>query len=76
MATVGEGETDVSEIPLFVRRFFEEFDPHIGYSHGKTVIEADASFRDWAAKSGHSRNVFGDCDGVRVYKCGSAGWPT
>jgi hypothetical protein len=62
VASVGKRMNNVRKVPLIVRLVFEEFDPHIGYGHGQTVIEANPPLRNGHAKKGHTRNVLGDGD--------------
>jgi hypothetical protein len=33
VSAVGEGKHNVANIPLIVRLFFEQLDPHVWYSH-------------------------------------------
>mmetsp|Transcript_53980 Transcript_53980/g.110172 ORF Transcript_53980/g.110172 Transcript_53980/m.110172 type:complete len:679 (+) Transcript_53980:411-2447(+) len=64
VAAVGEGVDDVAHVPLVVRAFLEQLDPHVGCCHRKPVVEAEASLVDGAAERGHARHVLGDRDGA------------
>ena len=66
MTTIGQGMHDRAHLPLIIRLLLEKLDPHVGDGHGKTIIEADASFGYWTAESRHTRNVLGNGDHVRV----------
>lgn len=66
VAPVCKNPANVGHVPLLVRLLLEDLDPHVRDSHSKPVVEADATKREWEAKSGHARYIFRDSDAFGV----------
>ncbi|KAI3492991.1 hypothetical protein L1887_42366 [Cichorium endivia] len=66
MTSVGEREADVAKVPVLVRLFLEQLDPHVWHGHREAVVEANTALRDGSAQRRHARDVLGDGDGVGV----------
>lgn len=47
MTPIRQGKANVTNIPFFIVELFEDLDPHIGDSHGETVVKANASKGEW-----------------------------
>lgn len=66
MASVGQSEADVAQVPVLVLLLFENLDPHIWDGHGKPVIESYASQGQWHAESRHARDIFSNRNALWV----------
>ena len=54
----------MSHVPIFIRRFFNCFNPHVRQEHGQSVIETNTTVSDRPAQSWESRHILTNGDGV------------
>jgi hypothetical protein len=64
---ISEREADIAHIPFVIGFLFEYLDPHIRNSHGKPVVESNPTKGKRKTKSGHTRDILGNCHAIRVY---------
>ncbi len=64
VAPVRECMDDVTQVPCIIRYVFEELDPLVRNSHGKSVVKTNAANISRGTKKRHSRDIFGDGDNI------------
>ena len=65
-ATVCQRVHYVTYHPIIIPLLLEEFDPHVGYGHRETVIEAESTNGWRYAQERHPRHIFSNGDSVGV----------
>ena len=63
---VGHHVPHLPDVPLFVRHFFQQFDPEVGHGHAEPVVEPYPALFGRGAHAGHTADVLGNRDGVRI----------
>ena len=66
LTLVGELPPYLSHTPLIVREFLDPFDPIVRNSHAHSEVEADAAHLERSCQSGHSADILGDGECIRI----------
>ena len=57
VSAVGEGKHNIADVPLIVRLFLEQLDPHVWDGHRETVVKSNSTLRDRSAQRWHTRHI-------------------
>ena len=57
----------LADVPEFVLLLLHRTDPHIGKTHGQTIVKADAAVFDGQAHTRHTGHILGDGDGIGIH---------
>lgn len=68
MASVGQCEANVTNIPILVLQLLQNLDPHIRDGHGEAIVKSHAAQMDRNAKTRHTRYVFCDSNAFWVQR--------
>ena len=57
VTSVLQDVADVPNIPIIIRLFLQEFDPHVWNCHAKPVIKSSTAFLHWTTQRRHPRHI-------------------
>lgn len=66
MSSVGEGEAQLTHVPVNVLLLLQPLDVQVRYCHGESVIESYSAQTQLDAECRHAAHVLGDGDTIRV----------
>ena len=67
LPAVAEFMPEEIQAPILIRCVIDEFEPAIGYAHGKPVVKAAAAFVERRGQSRHAADIFGHRDGIGAH---------